>query len=100
MADSENDPYSLRSILKRWSPQGDGTNGNTEKYAAQATAYANESLGQLRQFGQQMGFGQHQAPPNQVQQAPLSPLNVTPPLSRPGDKAIEALARLYPGFSQ
>jgi|SRR5579871_3324794 len=52
-------------------------------------------------FGNEMGLPtpRAQAVSNQAAPVELNPLNVTSPMQRPGDQAIQALARLYPGFS-
>jgi len=52
-------------------------------------------------FGNQMSLPtpRSQAISNQVAPGQLDPLGITPPMQRPGDQAIQALARLYPGFS-
>ena len=52
-------------------------------------------------FGNQMSLPapRAQIPSSQVASTELNPLNVAPPLQRPGDQAIQALARLYPGIA-
>ena len=52
-------------------------------------------------FGDQMSLPspRSQIPSNQASPVELNPLSVTPPMQRPGDQAIQALARLYPGLS-
>jgi hypothetical protein len=50
---------------------------------------------QNQQFGQQVGFGKVPTIANQVAPVTLNPVNVTPPVTKPGDFALRSLAGLY-----